>query len=144
MSRKCQLTGRGPQTGNRVSHAHNVTHRRFDVNLQKVRVIIDGRVQTIRVTANAIKSGLIVKPPFVQKERKKRVFETPPAVVRQGLDVATTTVADPGDDQPFMSKSVVSRIFKPKPKPVTDEATGTLSAEDIAQLAADFDAQQAE
>ncbi len=36
MPRKCDLTGRGPATGNKVSHANNKTKRKFMVNLQPV------------------------------------------------------------------------------------------------------------
>ena len=36
MPRKCDLTGRGPATGNKVSHANNKTRRKFMVNLQPV------------------------------------------------------------------------------------------------------------
>ncbi len=38
MSRVCQVTGRGPKTGNNVSHAHNKTRRRFQINLQYRRL----------------------------------------------------------------------------------------------------------
>lgn len=38
MSRVCQVTGRGPMTGNNVSHANNKTRRRFNVNLQYRRL----------------------------------------------------------------------------------------------------------
>lgn len=38
MSRVCQVTGRGPMTGNNVSHANNKTRRRFNVNLQTRRL----------------------------------------------------------------------------------------------------------
>jgi large subunit ribosomal protein L28 len=38
MSRVCQVTGRGPMTGNNVSHANNKTRRRFNVNLQSRRL----------------------------------------------------------------------------------------------------------
>ncbi len=38
MSRVCQVTGRGPMTGNNVSHANNKTRRRFQVNLQSRRL----------------------------------------------------------------------------------------------------------
>ena len=37
MSRVCDVTGKKPMFGNNVSHAHNKTRRRFDVNLQKKR-----------------------------------------------------------------------------------------------------------
>ncbi len=38
MSRVCQVTGRGPMSGNNVSHANNRTRRRFEVNLQSRRL----------------------------------------------------------------------------------------------------------
>jgi large subunit ribosomal protein L28 len=38
MSRVCQVTGRGPMSGNNVSHANNRTRRRFQVNLQSRRL----------------------------------------------------------------------------------------------------------
>ncbi|MGH9476881.1 MAG: 50S ribosomal protein L28 [Terriglobales bacterium] len=38
MARVCDLCGKGPQFGNRISHAHNVTKRRWNVNLQATRV----------------------------------------------------------------------------------------------------------
>lgn len=37
MSRQCDVTGRKPMFGNNVSHAHNKSRRRFDINLQKKR-----------------------------------------------------------------------------------------------------------
>ena len=37
MSRVCDVTGRKPMFGNNVSHAHNKSRRRFDINLQKKR-----------------------------------------------------------------------------------------------------------
>ena len=36
MSRVCELTGKGPMTGNNVSHANNKTRRRFLPNLNEV------------------------------------------------------------------------------------------------------------
>jgi len=41
MARRCELTGRGVQSGNNVSHAHNKTRRRFLPNLQKVSITSD-------------------------------------------------------------------------------------------------------
>ena len=37
MSRKCSICDKGPQYGNRVSHAHNLTRHRWLPNLQKIR-----------------------------------------------------------------------------------------------------------
>lgn len=58
MARKDQLTGKGPMSGNRVSHAHNKTRRRFSVNLQKKRFYIpeEDRWVTLRVTAQTLKT----------------------------------------------------------------------------------------
>lgn len=41
MSRVCQVTGKGPITGNNVSHAHNKTRRRFLPNLKKHRFWVE-------------------------------------------------------------------------------------------------------
>lgn len=58
MSRRCQLTGVGPLSGNTVSHAHNRRRRRFLPNLQKKRIWIQelNRFVTLKLTANAIKT----------------------------------------------------------------------------------------
>lgn len=39
MARRCELTGRGVQTGNNVSHANNKTRRRFLPNLQQITLV---------------------------------------------------------------------------------------------------------
>ena len=49
--------------GSNVSHAHNVTKRRFNPNLQRVRTISNGRVKKLVVCTNCIKSGNVVKAP---------------------------------------------------------------------------------
>ena len=61
MSKVCDVCGRGPQFGNRVSHAHNVTKRRWNVNLQLVRALINGAAQRVRVCTSCLKSGKIQK-----------------------------------------------------------------------------------
>ncbi|MCI5123375.1 MAG: 50S ribosomal protein L28 [Candidatus Electrothrix sp.] len=63
MARKCEICGKGPVTGNNVSHAHNKTKRRWLPNLQKVRTVTDGG-QTARllVCTRCIRSGAIAKP----------------------------------------------------------------------------------
>jgi large subunit ribosomal protein L28 len=61
MARMCEICGKKPMVGNNISHAHNVTKRRFNPNLQRVRAVQDGRVKRIAVCANCIKSGSVVK-----------------------------------------------------------------------------------
>ena len=58
MSRVCELTGKGVQTGNNVSHANNKTRRRFLPNLCQVTLISDalGQRYRLRVSAHALRS----------------------------------------------------------------------------------------
>lgn len=58
MARRCVVTGKGPRTGNNVSHAHNVSKRRWLPNLQTKRFYIpeEGRWVKLRVSAKAIKT----------------------------------------------------------------------------------------
>ena len=58
MARKDQLTGKGPMSGNHVSHANNKVRRRFEVNLQKKRFYLpeQDRWITLRVSAQTIKT----------------------------------------------------------------------------------------
>jgi large subunit ribosomal protein L28 len=58
MSRRCDLTGKGPQTGHKVSHSNRKTKRRFLPNLCNVTMISDalGRSVRFRVSANALKT----------------------------------------------------------------------------------------
>jgi large subunit ribosomal protein L28 len=61
MSQVCDVCGKGPRYGNNVSHAHNITRRRWSVNLQAVKALINGHAKRIRVCASCIKSGKIAK-----------------------------------------------------------------------------------
>ncbi len=63
MSRMCEICGKKPLVGNNVSHAHNVTKRRFNPNLQSVRALYKGRVKKMMVCTSCIKSGYVVKAP---------------------------------------------------------------------------------
>ena len=58
MSRVCELTGKGPMSGNTVSHANNKSRRRFIPNLNEVTMISDvlGRSFSLRVSAAGIRS----------------------------------------------------------------------------------------
>ncbi len=61
MARRCEICGKGPQSGNNVSHANNKTRRRWLPNLQKVRAVVNGATKTVRVCTRCIKSGRVVK-----------------------------------------------------------------------------------
>lgn len=58
MSRVCELTGKGPMSGNTISHANNKSRRRFLPNLNDVTLISDvlGQSFKFRVTAAALRS----------------------------------------------------------------------------------------
>ena len=61
MSRKCDICGKGLQRGNRVSHAHNLSKRTWQPNLQRVRALVDGKPVRIRVCTRCLKKGLVTK-----------------------------------------------------------------------------------
>ena len=58
MSRVCELTGKGPMTGNTVSHANNKSRRRFLPNLNEVTLISDvlGKSFQLRVSAAGLRT----------------------------------------------------------------------------------------
>ena len=58
MSRRCELTGKGPMTGNNVSHAKNRTRRRFLPNLNDVTLQSEtlGRGVKLKISAAALRS----------------------------------------------------------------------------------------
>ena len=56
MSRYCPITGKGPLSGNTRSHSLRHTRRRWNVNLQKYKLEIDGKVVTIRMSARAYRT----------------------------------------------------------------------------------------
>jgi large subunit ribosomal protein L28 len=61
MSKVCDVCGRGPQFGNKISHAHNVTKRRWNLNLQSVHAVVKGANKRIRVCTSCIRNGKVQK-----------------------------------------------------------------------------------
>ncbi|KGE16725.1 50S ribosomal protein L28 [Paenibacillus wynnii] len=59
MSRKCAVTGKSPSTGNNVSHANNRNRRTWGVNVQKVRILVNGKPKRVYVSTRALKSGKV-------------------------------------------------------------------------------------
>jgi large subunit ribosomal protein L28 len=58
MARRCSVTGKGVQTGNNVSHAHNKTRRRYLPNLQETSVFSEalGRMVRMRLSTSALRT----------------------------------------------------------------------------------------
>tara|TARA_B100000963_G_C22161640_1_gene466253 strand:+ start:126 stop:368 length:243 start_codon:yes stop_codon:yes gene_type:complete len=57
MSRVCDVTGKKPMFGNNVSHAHNKTRRRFNINLQKKKFWLpdENRYVTLRISTRGMR-----------------------------------------------------------------------------------------
>lgn len=75
MARICELTGTRPGKGSKIwrsgkakkkggigMHVTAITKRRYLPNLQRVKTVVDGEVRYMRVTAKALKKGLVTKP----------------------------------------------------------------------------------
>jgi large subunit ribosomal protein L28 len=84
MGMECAVTGKKPSFGNQKTYRGKAKYlggvgrkitgtsgRKFKPNLQKVKVVIDGKVQTVRVAASALRSGLVQRPV------KRKLFGTP-------------------------------------------------------------------
>ena len=88
MGRFCELTGKGPMKGSIIwrsgkakkqggigTHITAITKRKFHVNLQRVKAVLpSGEVRYVRVSAAAIKKGLVTKAPrrtWKKEEAKK-------------------------------------------------------------------------
>lgn len=82
MARVCQVTGARTSRGNRIQYrgkakylggigkkVTSISPRAFKPNLQTVAAMVDGRPTRLRVTARALKTGLVTKPP-----RRKYVY----------------------------------------------------------------------
>jgi len=61
MSRQCEICGKKPQFGNNVSHAHNITKRRWNPNIQNVRALVAGVPKRLRVCTSCIQAGRVIK-----------------------------------------------------------------------------------
>ena len=61
MAQQCDICGKKPQAGNRISHAHNVTKRRWNINLRPVHAKVAGQGKRIRVCTSCLRSGKVVK-----------------------------------------------------------------------------------
>lgn len=76
MSRVCFFTGKRTRAGQSIARRGKakylggvgrkitgISKRKFKPNIQKVRALVDGKVVRIKVSAKAIRNGLVIKPP---------------------------------------------------------------------------------
>ncbi|HUE76950.1 MAG TPA: 50S ribosomal protein L28 [Longimicrobiales bacterium] len=62
MARVCEVCGKGPVTGNNVSHANNRTRRRWLPNLQRVHIVTDrGERKHVRICTRCLSAGKVRK-----------------------------------------------------------------------------------
>lgn len=62
MAQRCDICGKGPSVGHKISHAHNVTKRRWMANLVSLRGKVGAAaVQRLRVCTRCLKAGKVVK-----------------------------------------------------------------------------------
>jgi large subunit ribosomal protein L28 len=61
MAKRCEICDKGPVVGRKVSHAHNVSSRRFEPNLQRIKVQVNGGSKYMRVCTRCIRSRKVVK-----------------------------------------------------------------------------------
>ncbi len=100
MSRVCYFTGKKTRAGRSIARrgkakylggvgrkTTGITKRKFKPNIQRVRALVDGKVCRIRVSAKAIRMGLVVKPP-------KRNW-SPPTAAEAATPEPTTPTENP-------------------------------------------------
>jgi large subunit ribosomal protein L28 len=63
MAQRCEICGKGPVSGHNISHAHNVTKRRWLPNLQRVRAMVAGAPKHIHACTRCIRAGRVTKAP---------------------------------------------------------------------------------
>jgi len=61
MAQVCDICGKKPGIGHKVSHAHNLTLRRWKPNLQVVNAKVNGRPRKMRVCTRCIKAGKVAR-----------------------------------------------------------------------------------
>ncbi|HTW94353.1 MAG TPA: 50S ribosomal protein L28 [Tepidisphaeraceae bacterium] len=84
MARVCYYTGKKTAFGNQVTHRGKakylggvgtkitgITARKFKANIQRVRAVVNGRIVRIKVSAKAIRQGMVTKPPHRRYQKSE-------------------------------------------------------------------------
>lgn len=56
MSRKCAISGKGPLSGNKRSHSMRASRRKWNVNLQKATIMVDGEPKKVKIAARTLRT----------------------------------------------------------------------------------------
>jgi large subunit ribosomal protein L28 len=62
MAAVCEVCGKHPSFGMSISHSHRRTKRRWNPNIQHIRVVVNGTRQRLHVCTSCIRAGKITKP----------------------------------------------------------------------------------
>lgn len=62
MARVCDYCDKGPLTGHKVSHSNIKTRTRWIPNLKRMKAVMNGTTQTVRVCTRCIRTGLVTRP----------------------------------------------------------------------------------
>ena len=62
MASVCEICDKRPGFGMNVSHSHRRTKRRWNPNIQRIRVVVDGTVKRMNVCTGCLRSGKVQKP----------------------------------------------------------------------------------
>ncbi|CAB1129173.1 50S ribosomal protein L28 [Candidatus Hydrogenisulfobacillus filiaventi] len=61
MAYRCEICGKHGKSGNRVSHSHHKTRRRWKPNIQRVHAVVDGRNRHIYVCTACLRAGRVTR-----------------------------------------------------------------------------------
>lgn len=56
MARVCAISGKEALSGNKRSHSKRATRRKWNVNLQKTRIMVDGKMVRVRISARELRN----------------------------------------------------------------------------------------
>jgi large subunit ribosomal protein L28 len=76
MAQHCHFCGKIPMIGRRISHAHNVTNRKWHLNLRAVRAVVGGVTRRVNACTRCLRSGKVIKPPARTAATKSQARES--------------------------------------------------------------------
>ena len=85
MAKVCDICGKQPSVGHAISHAHNLSKRRWLPNLRQMRVLVDGHVKRLKVCTKCLKAGKVTKAPHKARVRPLVEPTTVPVLEAQAV-----------------------------------------------------------